>query len=167
MCEIPSCRASAVFTGFLLGGGSLPPDFANRCVKSQAVVLTRCLQVLCSVAAHFRQILPADLWNPEPLFSRSISRFFARSRLTSARFCQQMCEITSHSFNVSMFVEHCFFGQPLLFPLDIVRNREHFSGEAVWSWTKAYESRSCVRHIIIPVTTHCHTLVLLLLHSHT
>ena len=61
MCEIPNCRVSAVFPGFLLGGGSLPPDFANRCVESLAVVLMRCLQVLCSVAAHFREILPADV----------------------------------------------------------------------------------------------------------
>ena len=30
--------SNAVFTGSLLGGGALPPDFANRCVKSLAVV---------------------------------------------------------------------------------------------------------------------------------
>ena len=59
MCEIPSRLFNTVLTGPLLGRGSLRPDFANRCVKSLAVVLTRCLQVLCSVAAHFRQILPA------------------------------------------------------------------------------------------------------------
>ena len=91
MCEIPSCRVSAVFTSFLLGGGSLPPDFANRCVKSLAVVLTWCSKVLLLgrgslppdftsrcvkslalvlaqyfqafglVADHFRQIVPADV----------------------------------------------------------------------------------------------------------
>ena len=54
MCEIPRPLCNAVFTGFLLGGGSLPPGFANRCVKSLAVVSMRCLQVFCSVAAHFR-----------------------------------------------------------------------------------------------------------------
>ena len=61
MREIPSRRFNEVFTGLLLGSGSLPPDFANRCVKSLAVVLTRCLHVLCSVAAHSRQILPTDV----------------------------------------------------------------------------------------------------------
>ena len=61
MCEIPSRGFNTVLTGPLLGRGSLPPDFANRCVKSLAVVLTRCLQVFCSVAAHFRQILPTDV----------------------------------------------------------------------------------------------------------
>ena len=61
MCEIPSPCFSAVFPSFWLGRGSLPLDFANRCVKSLAVVLTRCLQVFCSVAAHFRQILPTDV----------------------------------------------------------------------------------------------------------
>ena len=60
-CEIPRRRFDTVFTGLLLGRGSLPPDFANRCVKSLAIVLTRCLQVFCSVAAHFRQILPTDV----------------------------------------------------------------------------------------------------------
>ena len=36
----------------------------NRCVKSLAVVLSLCLQVFCSVAAHARQILLADARKP-------------------------------------------------------------------------------------------------------
>ena len=48
---------------FLLGGGSLPPDFTSRGAKSLALCLMRYLQI------------------------------FARRRLTSARFCQQMNEI--------------------------------------------------------------------------
>ena len=51
MCEIPSRRFNTVFIGLLLGRGSLPPDFANRCLKSLALVL----------ADHFRQIVPADV----------------------------------------------------------------------------------------------------------
>ena len=43
------------------GRGSLPPDFANRCVKSLAIVFTRYLPAFCSITAHFRQILPAYL----------------------------------------------------------------------------------------------------------
>ena len=58
----------------------LPPaDFASRCVKSLALALTRYLQAFCSVTAHFRQILPVDLCNPEPLFSRGVNKFFALS----------------------------------------------------------------------------------------
>ena len=51
LCEIPSRRFNTVFIGLLLGRGSLPPDFANRCLKSLALVL----------ADHFRQIVPADV----------------------------------------------------------------------------------------------------------
>ena len=59
--EIASPCFNAIFTSILLDHGSLPPDFANRFVKSLAHVLTRYLQVFCSITAHFRQILPADL----------------------------------------------------------------------------------------------------------
>ena len=41
MCEIPSPCFNAVFTGFLLDHGSLPPDFTSACVKSLALVLPR------------------------------------------------------------------------------------------------------------------------------
>ena len=47
--------------GLLLGRGSLPPDFANRYVKSLARCLMRYLQAFFSVAADFRQILPTDV----------------------------------------------------------------------------------------------------------
>ena len=56
-----------------------PPDFASRCVKSLALALTRYLQAFCSVTAHFRQILPVDLCNPEPLFSRGVNKVFVLS----------------------------------------------------------------------------------------
>ena len=60
MCEIPSRRFNTVFTGLLLGSGSLPPDYANRCVKSPAVGFKHGVHMsFCSVAAHFRQMLPA------------------------------------------------------------------------------------------------------------
>ena len=42
MCEIPSPCVHAASTSFLLDGGSLPPDFASRCVKSLALALMRC-----------------------------------------------------------------------------------------------------------------------------
>ena len=61
ICEIPSPGFHSVFTGILLVHSSLPPDFANTCVKSVALVFTRYLQAFCSITAHFRQILPADL----------------------------------------------------------------------------------------------------------
>ena len=61
MCEIPSRRFITVFTGLLLGRGSLPPDFASRCVKSLAFVLAPYFQAVGLVADHFRQILPADV----------------------------------------------------------------------------------------------------------
>ena len=83
-CEIPRPSLHTVFTGILLDHNSLPPDFASRFVKS---------------LFHFRQILPAELWNPQPLFSHGIYRHFARSQLTSARFCQQTCEIPSPCFH--------------------------------------------------------------------
>ena len=189
MCEIPSPCVHAASTSFLLDGGSLPPDFASRCVKSLALALmvftgflldhsslppdfargfvqsgalaftryvqffllpdgftapppdfaSRCVKSLalalmvftafCSVTAHFRQILPVDLCNPEPLHSRGTCRSVASvtasrlpppdfasrcvkslalalmrylqdfcSQLTSARFCQQICEILSPYF---------------------------------------------------------------------
>ena len=46
--EIPSPRFNAVFTGFLLGHSSLPPDFARGFVQSRALVFTRSQQVFCS-----------------------------------------------------------------------------------------------------------------------
>ena len=122
MCEIPSRHLNTVLTGPLLGRGSLPPDFANRCVKSLAVVLTRCSQVLCSVAAHFRKILPARcvksldfvltglcmsllgrgslppdfasrcVKSPTSVFMRYLQAFCLVAT-TSARFDQQMYEI--------------------------------------------------------------------------
>ena len=52
---------SSDYTGFLLDQRSLPPDFASRCVKSLALVLTRYLQAFCAITDHFRQILPADV----------------------------------------------------------------------------------------------------------
>ena len=61
MCEIPSRRFYTVLTGPLLGRGSLPADFANRCVKSLALVLAHYFQAFGLVAAHFRQILPSDV----------------------------------------------------------------------------------------------------------
>ena len=60
----PSSSSSSLIHHLHLIHDLLPPDFANRCVKSLTVVLTRCLQVFCSAAAHFRQILPTDVWNP-------------------------------------------------------------------------------------------------------
>ena len=62
ICEIPSPCFNAVFTSILLDHSSLPPDFGSRSVKSLALALTR------------------------------IYKHFARSQLTSARFCQQICE---------------------------------------------------------------------------
>ena len=61
MCEIPSRRFNTVFTGLLLGRGSLPPDFANGCVRSLALVLSHYFQAFGLVADHFRQIVLADL----------------------------------------------------------------------------------------------------------
>ena len=49
MCEILSRRFNTVLTGPLLGRGSLPPDFANRCVKSLTRVFMRYLQAFCLV----------------------------------------------------------------------------------------------------------------------
>ena len=49
MYEIPRPLFTAVLTGFLLGGGSLPPDFANRRVKSLTRVFMQYLQALCLV----------------------------------------------------------------------------------------------------------------------
>ena len=77
MCEIPSRRFNTVFTGLLLGSGSLPPDFANRCVKSLAVVLTRCSQVLLLG----RGSLPPDFASqmcemPSPCFSAAFPSFW-------------------------------------------------------------------------------------------
>ena len=63
MCEIPSPCFNAVFTGFLLDHRSLPPDFASRCVKSLALVLTRYLQAFCSITAHFRCEIPSPCFN--------------------------------------------------------------------------------------------------------
>ena len=64
MCEIPSRRFNTVFTGLLLGRGSLPPDFANRCVKSLALVLAHYFQAFGLVADHFRQIeIPSRRFN--------------------------------------------------------------------------------------------------------
>ena len=60
-CEIPRPSFHTVFTGILLDHISLPPDFASRVVKSPALVFTRYLQAFCSITAHFRQILPAEL----------------------------------------------------------------------------------------------------------
>ena len=58
---IPSPCFHMVFTSIFLDHSSLPPDFASRFVKSLALVFTWYLQASCSVTAHFRQILPADL----------------------------------------------------------------------------------------------------------
>ena len=49
-----------VFTGIFLDHSSLPPDFANRFVKSIALVFTWYVQAFYSITAHFRKILPAD-----------------------------------------------------------------------------------------------------------
>ena len=79
-----------------------PPDFASRCVKSLALAFMRYLQAFCSITAHFRQILPVDLCNPEPLHWRGTCRFLLLGdgfTAPSARFCQQMCEIPSPCFN--------------------------------------------------------------------
>ena len=79
-----------------------PPDFATRCVKSLALAFMRYLQAFCPVTAHFRQILPVDLCNPEPLHWRGTCRFLLLGdgfTAPSARFCQQMCEIPSPCFN--------------------------------------------------------------------
>ena len=47
-----------VFAGILLDHSSLPPDFASRLVKSLALAFTQHLHAFCSLTAHFRQILP-------------------------------------------------------------------------------------------------------------
>ena len=54
MCEIPSPCFNAVFPGFLLGRGSRPPDFANRCVKLLAILLMcRCLLSIVFLGSLF------------------------------------------------------------------------------------------------------------------
>ena len=45
MCEIPSPCFNALFTGFLPGHSSLPPDFARGFVQSRALALARYVQV--------------------------------------------------------------------------------------------------------------------------
>ena len=74
MCEIARRRVNTVFAGLLLGRGSLPPDFASRCVKSLTSVFMRYLQAFCLVAT------------------------------TSARFDQQMYEIPRPLFNAVLTV---------------------------------------------------------------
>ena len=50
MYEIPKpLLFNSVLTGFLLGGGSLPPDFANRRVKSLTRVFMQYLHAFCLV----------------------------------------------------------------------------------------------------------------------
>ena len=91
-----------------------PPDFATRCVKSLALALMRYLQAFCSITAHFRQILPVDLCNPEPLHWRGTCSFccsvtasrlpppdFATRCVKSLalalmRYFQAFCSITAH-----------------------------------------------------------------------
>ena len=58
MCEIPSPCFNAVFTGFLRGQSSLPPDLARGFVQSQALAFTRYAQVFCSVTVS--RLLPPD-----------------------------------------------------------------------------------------------------------
>ena len=91
-----------------------PPDFATRCVKSLALALMRYLQAFCSITAHFRQILPVDLCNPEPLHWRGTcsfccsvtasrlpppdfaSRCVKSLALAFMRYLQAFCSITAH-----------------------------------------------------------------------
>ena len=95
MCEIPSPCVHAASTSFLLDGGSLPPDFASRCVKSLALALKRYLQAFCSVTAHFRQILPMDL-------------SFVQSRaLALARYVQFFCSVTASRLPPPDFASRC------------------------------------------------------------
>ena len=106
-------------------------------MKSLALVLTRHQQAFCSMAAHFRQILPAESEIPSPCFNAVVAGFlldggslppdFARGfcaipspcinavraglllgdgfTAPSARFCQQVCEIPSPCFN-AVFTDH-------------------------------------------------------------
>ena len=67
---IPGPCFPIVFTSIFLDHSSLPPDFARRFVKSLALVFTWYLQA------------------------------FSLSQLTSARFCQQICEIPSPCFHM-------------------------------------------------------------------
>ena len=78
-----------------------PPDFASRELKSLALVLMRYLQAFCSITAHFRQILPVDLYNPEPCIHAARAFLLLGDGFTvpSARFCQQRAEIPSPCFN--------------------------------------------------------------------
>ena len=95
---------------------SLPPlpDFASRELKSPALVLMRYLQAFSSITVHFRQILPVDLCNPEPLHSRGTCSFFCSVKasqlppadfasrcvkslaLALTRYLQAFCSITAH-----------------------------------------------------------------------
>ena len=49
MCAIARRRVNTVFAGLLLGRGSLPPDFANRRVKSLTRVFMWYLLAFCLV----------------------------------------------------------------------------------------------------------------------
>ena len=78
-----------------------PPDFASRCVKSLALVLMRYLQAFSSITAHFRQIVPVNVRNPEPCIHAARAFLLLGDVFTvpSARFCQQRAEIPSPCFN--------------------------------------------------------------------
>ena len=85
--------------------------FASRCVKSLALVFMRHQQAFCSMAAHFRQILPADVRNTySPCFDAIFTGFllghsslppdfargFVQSRaLAFTRYVHFFCSVTA------------------------------------------------------------------------
>ena len=75
MCEIARRRVNTVFAGLLLGRGSLPPDFASRCVKSLTSVFMRYLQAFCLVATTSARFDQQMYEIPRPLFNAVLTGF--------------------------------------------------------------------------------------------
>ena len=74
MCEIARRRVNTVFAGLLLGRDSLPPDFASRCVKSLTSVFMRYLQAFCLVATTSARFDQQMYEIPRPLFNAVLTR---------------------------------------------------------------------------------------------
>ena len=85
------------------GSPSLSPpppaqEFASRCVKSLALVLTRHQQTFCSMAAHFRQMLPADCEIPSPFFRAVVTDFLLDGGSLPPDFARGQCQ-TNYNAN--------------------------------------------------------------------
>ena len=77
---------------------SLPQDFASRCVKSLALLLTRHQQTFCSMAAHFHQILPAECEIPSHCFHTVVSHFLLDAGSLPPDFARGLCQ-TNYNAN--------------------------------------------------------------------